>query len=110
MNMKPASVAVTPANTKSVKVREYDLWLSEQYVLTVAFNQQCKAFPPLIDHCDKLNEMIQGLARAAKAVVFHAENDSKVDSSFAVQPIESISDAIMLLSQLSEAVRSELRA
>lgn len=108
MNMKPKNAAVTPANANPGNVSEHDLWIGGRDVLTIAFNKQCKMFPPVVEHCDQLNEMIQGLARAAKAVIFHAENDPTVDTSFAMQPIESITDAIILLSQLSGAVRSEI--
>lgn len=110
MTMKPEKAAITPANADLVNVSEHDLWVGDRDVLTIAFNKQCEKFPPTVDHCDQLNEIIQGLARAAKAVIFHADNDPEVDMSFAMQPIESISNAIILLSQLSSAVRSEVHS
>lgn len=87
----------------------HDLWINGgKAVLTVALNKECKAFPPHGDLCGCLNKTIQGLARAAKAVVFHAQNDPSVATEFAMQPIDDIVDAITLLSQLSEAIREEL--
>jgi hypothetical protein len=110
MTIKPEISAVTPANVNSADVRDHGLWIGGSDVLTIALDKKSKAFPPTVEHCAQLNEMIQGLARAAKAVIFHAENDHQVDAEFAMQPVESIADAIILLSQLSEAVLSEVRS
>jgi len=83
-----------------------DLWIGGgSEVLTLSIDKHSKAFPPDIKQCQALNNTIQGLARAAKAVVFHADNDS--DTSFAMQPVEDIADAIIILSQLSAAISAE---
>lgn len=110
MTMKPETVAVTPSNAQPIRGSQHDLWISERYVLTISIDKQCNYFPPIAEQCGQLNEMIQGLARAAKAVTYHAENDEKADSAFSMQPIDNVMDAIILLSQLSQAIRSEAQA
>ncbi|GGA01367.1 hypothetical protein [Dyella caseinilytica] len=110
MNMKPENAAITPANANPMKGSEHGLWIGEHDVLTIAIDQQSKKFPPTIDHCSQLNKMIQGLAIAAKAVIYRAENDSSIDTSFAMLPIGDIADSIIILSQLSEAVALETNA
>ncbi|UJJ58237.1 hypothetical protein [Rhodanobacter denitrificans] len=105
--MANASVTTATGKASAKTGSKHDLWITGgDKVLTVTIDKQCKEFPPETEHCRHLNNTIQGLARAAKAVVFHAENDS--DASFAMQPIEDIADAIILLSQLSDAIRSEV--
>lgn len=84
----------------------HDLWTGGGNVLTVRLDRDCKEFPPTSDHCAEISNMIQGLARAAKSVVFQAENDVR-ETTFLMQPVEDIANAIILLSQLSEAVRCE---
>ena len=88
----------------------HDLWIGDHQVLTVTIDKRCHEFPPVAEQCDTLNEMIGGLARAAKAVVFHAANDTESTADFAMQPIEDIASAIILLSQLSSAIRHESRS
>jgi len=107
--MAKKSVAIATGSASVERGSKHDLWITGgNAVLTVTIDKQCKEFPPETEHCRYLNNSIQGLARAAKAVVFHAENDSTVDTSFAMQPIEDIADAIILLSQLSDAIQSEV--
>jgi hypothetical protein len=112
MNMKPEDVAVTPAHTNSLGGREHSLWIggSGESVLTITLNKRSKAFPPHAEHCAYLNEMIQGLARAAKSVIYQAEKDPQIDADFVMRPIEDIVDTIVMLTQLSEAVRSEVQS
>lgn len=86
----------------------HDLWIGEREVLTVGIDKDSREFPPVFRHCDDLNGMIQGLARAAHAVVYQAENDNAVETSFALQPISDIVRSIILLSQLSQAVIEEM--
>lgn len=86
----------------------HGLWISDKTVLTVAVDRKSNEFPPHWEQCKSINQMIQGLARAANAVVYHAENDEQTDTFFALQPINDIANAIILLSQLSEAVTDEL--
>lgn len=108
MTMKPEDVAIKPANTGSAEGSEHDLWIGgEDRVLTITLNKRSRAFPPNTDHSVYFNKMIQGLARAAKDVIFRAENDVKTNTEFAVQPIDDIVNAIIMISQLSEAVQSE---
>lgn len=107
--MAITSVAIETGSSSVEKGSKHDLWVAGgNMVLTVTIDKQCKDFPPETRQCGHLNNTIQGLARAAKAVVFHAENDSKVETSFAMEPIEDIANAIILLSQLSDAIRSEV--
>lgn len=89
----------------SDSAKKFDLYISGGNVLTMLLDGKCNEFPPDADTCANLNLTIQGLARAARAVVYHAENDDQVDALYAMQPVESIADAIILLSQLSEAAR-----
>lgn len=86
---------------------EYGLWIGKE-VLTIAMGQSSLAFEPTLAQTGHLNKMIQGLARAAKSVVVHAEDDKHTE--FVIQPIEDIADAIILLSQLATAVQDELNA
>jgi len=111
MNMKPENVAITPANTQSTGGSEHALWIGGggDSVLTFTLDKT-SGFPPNTDQCAHLNQMIQGLARAVKDVMFRAENDVHTDSEFASQPIVDIVDAIIMLSQLSEAVRVEAQS
>ena len=106
--MANESVAIATGQASDKRGSKHDLWITGgDVVLTVTIDKQCKEFPPRFEQCGHLNNTIQGLARAAKAVVFHAENDPTGDTSFAMQPIEDIADAIILLSQLSDAIRIE---
>lgn len=86
-------------------IKEVDLWLAGNDVVTLMVDPNSKMSRPAPENCANINQMIQGLARAAKAVVYHAENDDRVDTEFAMQPIESIAESIILLSQLSEGIR-----
>jgi hypothetical protein len=83
---------------------EHALWLGNGDVLSFTLDRNSKSFPPVIKDCQPLNQTIQGLTRALKAVIFQADNDEKMDREFASQPIVDIADAILILSQLSEAV------
>lgn len=99
------SVATLPVSQAGT---EHDLWVGGRNVLSIRLDLGSKHFPPAPHHCADINQMIQGLARSAKAVVFQAENETDgVETSFLLQPLDDIADAIILLSQLSEAVRSE---
>lgn len=102
--MATESVATRPDTEAG---SSHDLWIGGGNVLTIQLDKDCKQFPPTSNHCADLSNMIQGLARAAKSVVFQAENDM-TETTFLMQPVEDIANAIILLSQLSEAVRSEL--
>lgn len=88
-----------------VAVTQCDLFLARGDVLSISLDPDGKNFPPTEAHCASIQEMIEGLARAARAVVYHAENDTATDACYAMQPVESIADAIVMLSRLSEAVR-----
>lgn len=84
----------------------HGLWIGDDCVLTFDINKASREFPPSLDQCTKLNAMIQGLARAARATVYYAEN-APSNADFLMQPVEDIADAILLLSQLSQAVLDE---
>jgi hypothetical protein len=87
----------------------HDLWIGDRNVLTISIDKNSCEFPPTFDNCGDLNTIIQGLARAANSVMYQAENDETVKISFAMQPIGDIANAIILLSQLSQAVLEEMR-
>lgn len=84
---------------------EHGLWLNIDQVLSITLNRESQGFPPTLDHCTRINTMIQGLARAARSVMFHAE---RAEDEFVAQPVEDIADAILFLSQLSNAVQEEV--
>lgn len=105
--MASESVATTSAAPATRCGSTHDLWIKSS-VLTVRIDKNDSDSPPEFDQCRQLNETIQGLARAAKAVIYQADNDTTSDAIFCMQPIEDIADAIILLSQLSRAVQSEL--
>ncbi len=94
--------------TEPQAVTSHDLWIGND-VLTIALDTDTRAFPPHAKQADGLNNIIQLLARASKSVTFHAENLEGGDAEFLVQPVEGIADAIVLLSQLSDAVNSRIR-
>jgi hypothetical protein len=112
MNMKPENDAITPANSNPMKGSEHALWIGGggESLLTFTLNKNTRAFPPRIDQCAYLNQMIKGLARAVKDVMYRAENDVTANSDFVMQPIADIADAIIMLSQLSEAVQAEAQS
>lgn len=85
-----------------------DLWIGARDVLTVQIDRCSDKFEPEAKHCATLNSMIQDLARAAQAVIYHAENDTSTETSFALQPLDGLLSGIILFSQLSEGVRIEL--
>jgi len=87
---------------------KHDLWIGNKAVLTVAMGRDCREFQPQREHCRSLNLMIQGLAQATKSLIYQAENDTSIETNFVIQPLEEIANAIILFSQLSEAVRAEL--
>ncbi|MBN8224824.1 MAG: hypothetical protein J0L89_08415 [Xanthomonadales bacterium] len=100
------SVATCPEVAESGS--EHDIWLAGgSVVLTIELDRNNKNFPPDAKQCPILNEMIQGLARAAKSVIYQAMHDGSAEPEYFVQPIESIADTIIMLSQLSAAVQSE---
>ena len=99
------TVSAASPVTVSDAVEKFDLSIAGGNVLTILLDGKCREFPPDADTCANLNLMIQGLARAARAVVYHAENDDEIDGMYAMQPVETIADAIIMLSQLSEAAR-----
>lgn len=101
------SVATNPVSPSAGT--NHDLWIDGNNVLTIRLDRDCKQFPPAHRHCRDLNRMIQGLARAAKAVVFQAENGQE-DADMLMEPLERIADAIVLLSQLSDGVLREIDA
>lgn len=96
------SVAITPKDYRS-----HDLWISS-HVLSIRMDTNPIEWQPDMEHVSLLNQMIQGLARAAKAVALYAEDHDNPE--FEVQPVEQIGDAIVLLSQLSEAIRTEVES
>lgn len=85
-------------------IRTHDLWLGDK-VLSIGLAQKLGPFPADPEQIDNLNQMVCDLARAAKGVLYHAEN-AEGDAEFLVQPLEAIADAIILLTHLSDAVRS----
>ena len=104
-----SSESVTTAGAPTACGNEFSLWIGGAYgvVLTFTIDKHSKAFPPNVKQCQSLNLMIQGLARAIRAVAYQAANDPSCDAEFAVEPAEDIADAIMILSQLSAAIQSE---
>lgn len=105
-----AGVIRNPARAEGA--REYALWIGGDHgsVLTISIDKRTKGFPPDFEQCQLLNDMIQGLARAARSVAYHARTDLSADTEFLMGPAEDIADAIMLLSQLSAAVCAEASA
>jgi hypothetical protein len=100
LETKGGSNAATDGSTHS-------LWIGE-HVLDIHIDKSCNGWKPNLEQCHALNTTIQGLARAAKAVIFHSQNDPKTDITFAMDPISDIADAIILLTQLSDAVQHEV--
>lgn len=98
----------TPDQIASKATTSCDLWVGKALVLTVGLDKATKGCPADPQHIVALSRMVQGLARAQRAVAFQAENDTSNDASFLVQPIEDIADAIVLLMQLSDAVQETL--
>lgn len=99
-------VAAFPA---AAKVRDaHALWVGKSSVLEVSMDPKSTGYPPAQEHSVALNTMVQGLARALRSVVYHAEHDASSDAAFLMQPVEDIADAIVLLTQLSGAVQQEL--
>ncbi len=90
---------------------EHGLWIHGGNVLSVTLDRESKGFPPDLKCCGSLNRTIQGLARAIQSVVYHAESQGSelpVDGEFLMQPVEDLTDAIVLLSQLSDAIVHEV--
>jgi hypothetical protein len=89
----------------------HDLWIGNK-VLTISLEKDSKGFPPAPEQVAALGSMVQLLARAIKAVAFHAENAPEGDGTadFVLQPVEGIGEAILLLTQLSGAVQAEMQA
>lgn len=85
----------------------HDLWIGEE-VLTIRIAKTDTAFPPAAADSIALNEMIEGLARAAKALIYQGDNDARADLPFVAPAISSVIDSIILLSHLSGAVQREL--
>lgn len=108
--MASESVTTNLSQPEAQCFRELSLWLGEDQVLSICLDRNSKGFPPVREHPGRINMMIQDLARAAKATIYQAENDPKGDASFHLQPISGITDAIILLSQLSDAVQGEILA
>ena len=92
----------------SKQPRTCDLWLSDDCVLTVAVDALLKGFEPDQSHHRVINNTIRDLARAVKPCIYAAENDTTRDTSFAIQPLEAIASAIIILTQLSTAVQDAL--
>lgn len=88
-------------------ISNHDLFIGD-FVLSYSLDKESGGFPPAADQVKALNSTIQGLSRAIKSVYFQSENDSSAEASFLIQPVEDIANAIMILSQLSEAVQSRL--
>jgi len=102
------SLASSVALLESPEHRTHDLWLSGgELCLTVAFDKSSSGFPPEPRHLASLNSTIQDLVRATKAVIYQAEHGAGA-YEWLMQPLEGLSDAIMLLSTLAEAVHGEL--
>lgn len=90
--------------TDAPKIRTHDLWIGDK-VLSIGLAPKLGHFPADPEQIENLNQMVCDLARAAKGVLYHAEN-GEGEVEFLVQPVEAIADAIILLTQLSEAVRA----
>lgn len=106
--MADGSVAnVSTPQAPALSGSEHGIWIGDE-VLTIVVDKDCDGFPPSTEQCKSLDRMIQGLARAIKSVTYQAENDTTQCGIFVRQPIEDLADAIILLSQMSEAVRHEM--
>ncbi|GAB3094940.1 hypothetical protein [Lysobacter terrae] len=100
----------TTAQRAVVSNRTHDLWLGDR-VLTITIPGDSKGFGPDAEGLAALAGMIRDLSRATKAVVYRVENDGDgSNAEFHTYPIDGISDAIILLSQLAEAVNAELHS
>lgn len=112
MTMKPGDVDTAIEVAQAAGGSKHDLWIGGDNgdVLTITIDKHCKRFPPGLKQCQLLNDMIQGLARAARSVAYHARTDLSADTEFLMGPAEDIADAIMLLSQLSAAISAEVSA
>lgn len=86
---------------------EHDVWIGPEHVLSLKLDKGTRGFPPSQEIAQAMGRMIQGLSRASRAVIHHSEDQR--DPAFHMQPVEDISDAIILLSQLREAVESEIK-
>ena len=106
MAVQSVATATSPLASGGSK---HDLWIGRE-VLAIQIDCKDKSYPPARPQCENLNRMIQGLARAAKAVVHQSENDTSQAADFAIQPVDDIADAIILLSQMSEAIRLEIES
>lgn len=107
MAMKPEDVALQTEVAQAVGGSKHDLWIggaSGGEVLTITIDKHSRQSPPRVEQCRLLNGMIQSLARAVRSVTYHANNDSSLEAEFVMSPIEDIADAIVILSQLSEAI------
>lgn len=100
----------TITDVKPSNIEEHGLWIGDDCVLSIYLTKDRINWPAEPDHVRKLNRMIQGLARAIPGVMWHAHNDESVDTEFAIQPVEDLAAAIILLSQLSEGVSKQLEA
>jgi hypothetical protein len=93
-----------PIHTAEPGITQCDLWVRGGDVLTVWLDQNHKmSFPAEAVVIAPLNDTIRDLARAAKAVLYSAENQEG-GFDFLAQPLEGIADAIILLTQLSNGV------
>lgn len=112
MTMKPRNVDAAIEVAQAMGGRRCDLWIGggDGEVLTITIDKHSKAFPPDVKQCARLNDMIQGLARAARSVAYHARIEPSADTEFLMGPTEDIADAIMLLSQLSAAICAEVHS
>jgi hypothetical protein len=107
-----ASKSVATTDNPAASGSKHDLWIGADggAVLTITIDKRSMEFPPDIKQCHRLNEMIQGLARATRAVAYAASNDPSGNTDFEMQPVEEIADAILVLSQLSAAICAEASA
>jgi hypothetical protein len=100
--------AATKPNTVGVTSnRTHDLWLGNS-VLTIAIPRDGNMFGPDAKGVSALTGMIRDLSLAAKSVTYRVENDTTDNAEFLSWPLEGISDTIILLSQLAEAVNQEI--
>lgn len=87
---------------------EFDMFIGPLAV-TIEINPNNKGWPPAHEQCEHLNKMIYGLAGAARSVIYQAENDKTNDYCGSMEPMTRLVDSILLLSQLSEVIRSSIK-
>lgn len=92
---------------KPPREETHDLFLGDK-VLTVGIDPFHMGFRPADEQCDAINQMILGLSRAGKSVIYQADNDKTSEYWMHMEPMEAILDSIVLLAQTSHAIRKSL--